>query len=331
MNRPLNEDAMARALADAMHAEVDAAVPPPALLDGLRVRATLRHRARVTAIGVAASLAVVAGAVAVEFPDPSPTPPAGMPTATRSPAPSPSPEPPIVPTPRMEAASLPPGFKYWNTEHALTNPGRSGKWPLVVTYARGFTDAGKPRTPIMVTTSVDAITEVDPQHFEDAEARWVVVGSRRVVRAGGGYHWTEDRGVNVSVTAHRGVSDEELRRVVADVRLVSPRASSSPIPRLEPLGHTGVLYAETRGRGSRTIGPIAVPAEFDVTTACAGGGRLRIEIGSLRESTDTCDDPDTPFTHIVGDTDGVRSVTITLTAERSTSWAILVTTSDGHP
>lgn len=331
MNGPLSDESTGWLLAEAMHADVDAVVPPATLVNGLAARATRRRRAQLSAVGFAASLVLVAGALAVAAARPAPAPPAGRPTTM--PSPSGSLEP-TFPSPRMEATSLPTGFMYWNTEHATTNPGRSGVWPLVVTYARGFTDAGKPRTPIAVMTSVDAIHEIDLGDFDDPDARWVVIGSRRVVYAVNafetvGYHWTEKPGVNVSVTAARGVADNELRRVIAGARLVTPAPSTSTLARLEPQSGTGVLLAETSGHGSRTIGPIAVPAEFDVHAAC-DGDTLRTQIGSLRDGTWGCDDPHTPFTEIVDRTNGIRSVTITLTADDSTTWAILVTTSAGH-
>lgn len=338
MNAPLSDETTARLLAEAMHAEVDTVLPPATLVSGLAARTAHRRRVQLAAVGVAASITVVAAVSAVAATRPDPVRPAGVPSATPEPSetatPSAAPEP-ITPWPRMQARSLPPGFRYWNTGHAATNPEHSDGWPLVVTYTRGFTYGGRPRTPIAITTSNKALSAIEVEDFTDTDpdARWVRVGSRRVVRAVGpsgtvGYHWTEQPGVNVSVTAARGVTDEEVRHVVAAAHLVTPVRPTSLA--LEPHEGTGVVLEEVRGRGSRVIGPFVVPAEFDVHIMC-NGSRLRVQTGSLRDLTLGCTDPDTYMVQVVDHTNGVRAVTLRLTADQSTTWAVLVTVSGGHP
>lgn len=322
-----DDETTAALLTEAMRASVGSAVPPASLLVGLHARTTRRRRTRLTA---AAAAVVALGVVAVwsggSAADRAPT--TTVPSASASPEASPTEE--EVPAEKpvtIEATSLPPGYTFW---HASPGP-----WRRV--YTRGFTYDGRPRRTIVVNTFRDAYPDVDPTRFTDrgAAARWVRVGGRRVVRvttAAGRveYHWTEEPGVNVSVTGDPAVTDAQLRQVVAGARRAAPVERDPSVVRLEPHDDTGIVLPEVRGRGSRTLGPFVVPAEFDVHLACYGGD-LRLRIGALEDIGHGCVDPDSAMVHIIDETDGVRSVTITLTADASTRWQLLVTTSAGPP
>ena len=231
----MTDDRVVRLLTAAMHDEVAHEPAPPGLVEGVAVRRARRRRETFAVAGAAAAvLCVVGGGVLVANPSgPAPSAPAVPASASPSPAPSPASSPTASPVARarVEAASVPRGFRKSGSHgEVIRLADDTMGWSERVTYGRDFDARGRPRTTIAILTISGDSETIEPEDFRGSEsgAVWVRVGGRRVVHVRDGlasgtlavYQWTERPGVNVMVTGDGAVTDAEVRAVVASARLV---------------------------------------------------------------------------------------------------------------
>src|SRR5438045_1185575 len=102
-------------LTAAMRDEVEHEAIPAGIVEGIDARRARRRREAFTVVGVAASVLTLVGvgALAVGGSKPAPSRPAA--SSTASPTATAEPTAPAVPHSRVEATSIPSGFRKWNS------------------------------------------------------------------------------------------------------------------------------------------------------------------------------------------------------------------------